>query len=94
VQIVKFRLCEPRLAPRRTKIEVPGWPVSRNRGRTARTNTAGIACHLWKARIYDSRETLARDSTWTSSTRTAFDGTYRNIFRAARAKAKSDEAGS
>jgi hypothetical protein len=45
-------------------------------------------------RIYDSRETLAKDSTWTSSTRTVFDGTYRNIFRAARAKAKSDEAGS
>ena len=45
-------------------------------------------------RIYDSRETLAKDSTWTSSTHTVFDGTYRNIFRAARAKAKSDEAGS
>jgi hypothetical protein len=45
-------------------------------------------------RIYDSRATLAKDSTWTSSTRTVFDGTYRNIFRAARAKAKSDEAGS
>ena len=45
-------------------------------------------------RIYDSREILARDSTWTSSTRTVFDGTYRNIFRAARAKENSEKAGS
>ena len=39
-------------------------------------------------RIFASRETLARDSTWTSSTNTVFDGTYRQILRAARAKAK------
>jgi hypothetical protein len=26
-------------------------------------------------RIYDSRETLVKDSTWTSSTRTVFGGT-------------------
>lgn len=39
-------------------------------------------------RIYDSRQTLAKDSTWVSSTRTVFDGTYRNLFRAARGKAK------
>jgi hypothetical protein len=45
-------------------------------------------------RIYDSRSTLAKDSTWTSSTHTVFDGTYRNIFRAARAKSKDDKAGS
>jgi hypothetical protein len=25
VQTVKYRLFEPRLAPRRTKLEVPGW---------------------------------------------------------------------
>ena len=42
-------------------------------------------------RIYASRETLAKSSTWTSSTNTVFDGTYRNLLRAARAKAK--EAG-
>jgi hypothetical protein len=39
-------------------------------------------------RIYASRETLARATTWTSSTNTVFDGTYRGILRAARAKAK------
>lgn len=43
-------------------------------------------------RIYASRATLAKDTTWTSSTRTVFDGTYRNLMRAARAKAK--ESGS
>jgi len=39
-------------------------------------------------RIHASRETLGADSTWVSSTRTVFDGTYRHILRAARAKAK------
>jgi hypothetical protein len=39
-------------------------------------------------RIYASREALAKSTTWTSSTNTVFDGTYRNILRAARAKAK------
>ena len=43
-------------------------------------------------RIYASRETLGKSSTWTSATNTVFDGTYRQILRAARAKAK--EAGS
>ena len=39
-------------------------------------------------RIFASRETLGKASRWTSSTDTVFDGTYRNILRAARAKAK------
>ena len=39
-------------------------------------------------RIHASRETLAADSTWTSSTRTVFDGTYRHMLRAAKAKAR------
>ena len=43
-------------------------------------------------RIYASRDTIGKQSRWTSSTRTIFDGTYRQILRAARAKAK--EAGS
>ena len=41
-------------------------------------------------RIHSSRETLGKPSRWTSSTRTVFDGTYRNIFRAARVKAKEN----
>ena len=43
-------------------------------------------------RIYASRETLGSDSTWTSSTHTVFDATYRRILRAARAKAKETGA--
>ena len=39
-------------------------------------------------RIYASRETLGKSSTWTSATNTVFDGTYRQMLRAARAKAK------
>ena len=41
-------------------------------------------------RIHASRDTLGMQSRWTSSTNTVFDGTYRQILRAARAKAKSD----
>lgn len=39
-------------------------------------------------RIHASRDTLGSDSTWTSSTNTVFDATYRRILRAARIKAK------
>jgi hypothetical protein len=37
-------------------------------------------------RIHASRETLGADSHWVSSTNTAFDGTYRYMLRAARAR--------
>jgi hypothetical protein len=42
-------------------------------------------------RIHATRETLGSDSTWTSSTNTVFDATYRRILRAARAKARAGE---
>jgi hypothetical protein len=47
---------------------------------------------LRSRRIHASRETLAQETVWTSSTDTVFDGTYRNILRAARAKAKENGA--
>lgn len=43
-------------------------------------------------RIHASRDTLAKDSTWTSSTNTVFDGTYRHILRAAKTKASEDDS--
>jgi hypothetical protein len=42
-------------------------------------------------RIHTSRPSLAADSTWLSSTDTVFDGTYRHLLRAAKAKAKEEE---
>jgi hypothetical protein len=42
-------------------------------------------------RIHASRATLAADSHWTSASDTIFDGTYRNILRAAKAKARTDK---
>jgi hypothetical protein len=39
-------------------------------------------------RIHASRPTLAADSTWTSSSDTVFDGTYRHLLRAAKANAR------
>jgi hypothetical protein len=44
-------------------------------------------------RIHASRDTLGKDSNWTSSTNTVFDATYRNILRAARARARVDKTG-
>jgi len=46
---------------------------------------------LQSRRIHESRATLAKDSTWTSTTRTVFDGTYRSILGAARARDKAAE---
>jgi hypothetical protein len=43
-------------------------------------------------RIHASRDTLGKDSNWTSATNTVFDGTYRRILGAARAKAKKERA--
>jgi len=37
-------------------------------------------------RIHRSRPTLAEESTWTSDTDTVFDGTYRHLLRAAKAR--------
>ncbi|MBB5372044.1 hypothetical protein [Acidocella aromatica] len=41
---------------------------------------------LQSRRIHASRETLGRDTRWVSSTKTVFDGTYRRILGAARAR--------
>jgi hypothetical protein len=43
---------------------------------------------LQSRRIYESRETLSAGTHWTSSTNTVFDGTYRHILGAAKAKTK------
>ena len=37
-------------------------------------------------RIHGSRPTLAKDTTWISDTDTEFDGTYRHLLRAAKAR--------
>jgi hypothetical protein len=39
-------------------------------------------------RIHASRDTLSKETWWTSSTNTVFDGTYRHLLRAAKAQAK------
>jgi hypothetical protein len=43
-------------------------------------------------RIHASRDTLSKETMWASSTDTVFDGTYRHIQRAARAKTREDGA--
>ena len=41
---------------------------------------------LQARRIRDSRDTLAEGTRWVSSTNTEFDGTYRHMLRAAKAR--------
>ena len=41
---------------------------------------------LQARRIHASRSTLSTETHWTSASNTVFDGTYRNILRAAKAK--------
>lgn len=44
---------------------------------------------LQSRRIRDSRDTLAVGTRWLSTTNTVFDGTYRHLMRAAKARARS-----
>jgi hypothetical protein len=41
---------------------------------------------LQSRRIHASRDSLSAETHWTSSTNTVFDGTYRHIHRAAKAR--------
>jgi hypothetical protein len=43
---------------------------------------------LQSRRIHESRDTLSAETHWTSETNTVFDGTYRHIHRAAKARAR------
>lgn len=43
-------------------------------------------------RIHASRETLSEKTHWTSASNTVFDGTYRHILRAAKAKARESSS--
>jgi len=45
---------------------------------------------LRSLRIHKSRGTLSADTHWVSTTHTVFDGTYRHILRAAKAKTRKD----
>ncbi|GAC1329497.1 MAG: hypothetical protein NVSMB26_05820 [Beijerinckiaceae bacterium] len=47
---------------------------------------------LQARRIHESRPTLSANTHWTSASDTVFDGTYRHILRAAKAKALQDKA--
>jgi hypothetical protein len=54
------------------------------------TNDEAAEREVRGRRIHASRETLGADSMWTSSTNTVFDGTYRYLLRAAKAKMRKD----
>jgi len=132
MQQVKYRLVNPRLAPRRTKLEMPGWagqpepradgsqefawhcapftegapveghthifrpdepmlqilvlPVIADFTLAAMDEEEAAEREMRGRRIHGSRPSLAADTTWTSRTDTVFDGTYRHLLRAAKAR--------
>ena len=49
MQKVQYRLINPRLAPRRTELELPGGRESFSRARMVRANRSGIVCSFRKA---------------------------------------------
>jgi hypothetical protein len=53
------------------------------------TDAEAAERELRARRIAASRDALAEGTRWLSSTNTIFDGTYRHIFRAAKAKDRS-----
>ena len=78
-----FRLGEPML-------QIIIVPVTADFVLTPMDQEEGAEREMRGRRIHASRPTLARDTTWTSSTDTVFDGTYRHLLRAAKAKARQD----
>jgi hypothetical protein len=43
---VKYRMNDPRLAPRRTRLEIPGWADTREPRANSRASRCGIACRF------------------------------------------------
>jgi len=80
----------------RTHIFRPGEPMAQIIVVPAEPNFEIVAMseeeaaerELQARRIHASRDTLSADTHWTSSTATVFDGTYRHIHRAAKAKSR------
>lgn len=78
----------------RTHIFRPGEPMAQiiiipedNEYELAPMNEAEAADReLRSERIHHARSTLSKDTHWTSSTDTVFDGTYRHMLRAAKAR--------
>jgi hypothetical protein len=61
-------------------------PVTADFTLTAMDDEEAAEREIRGRRIHGSRPTLAADTTWTSRTDTVFDGTYRHLLRAAKAR--------
>ena len=71
MQQVKYRLVNPRLAPRRTKHEMPGGQASQSRAPMARRNSLGIAHRSRKARNTASRSSIRMTTSFASAGKAA-----------------------
>jgi hypothetical protein len=80
-----FRLGEPFMQMVFVPAEVQFELVQMNEEEAAERELRG-------RRIHASRDTLSKETAWTSSTNTVFDGTYRHILRAAKAKTREGDS--
>jgi hypothetical protein len=83
-QVHIFRPGEPML-------QILVLPVSCDINLVPMNEEEGAEREMRGRRIHSSRPTLAADSTWTSSTNTIFDGTYRYLLRAAKGRAREND---
>ncbi len=74
--------------PNEPMLQILILPVTANFTLTEMNAEEAAEREMRGRRIHDSRPTLAADSTWASKTNTVFDGTYRHLLRAAKAKAR------
>ena len=77
---------QPRLRPGEPMAQIILVPEENNFDLVDMTEKEAADRELRARRIYQARSTLAADTHWKSSTNTAFDGIYRHMLRAAKAK--------
>jgi hypothetical protein len=74
--------------PGEPMLQILVLPLAADFTLTAMNDEESAEREMRSRRIHHSRPMLAADSTWTSSTDTVFDGTYRHLLRAAKAKVR------
>ncbi len=84
--LVKYRVIGPGLEPQQTFMQMIVIPSDPQLELEPMGEEEAAERELQSRRIRDSRPTLSEKTTWLSSTNTVFDGTYRHLLRAAKAR--------
>jgi len=79
---------QPQDGPGRTVMPMPFIPAEQGFELLEKNEEEGAERERRGRRIHASRDTLSKETWWTSSTNTVSDGTYGHLLRAAKARAK------